>query len=320
MHPIRPIILLSISLFASLCSYAQRNAYPIDTIDLKATKVVLYSDNTWKYLYAKTNTVISKNPDDLSKDNWDTQQIFGYLKERGQHHEYHYDMSQLEGETITVPISGHIYGGFRNGHDGVDISLRKGDAIKATYDGKVRYAQFHKHGYGNLVVIRHYNGLETWYSHLDKISVKANQEVKSGDLVGTGGRTGRAFADHLHFETRYHDKPMNPENFFDFSKDGNQTQDNSVAEKSIEVPTIKSKNGNTKLNTLTSDTKKKANKEETNKKDKKAKTYTVKKGDSLSKIAEANHTSVEEICKANGIKKDAVLSLGKKLKLGKSKS
>ena len=81
--------------------------------------------------------------------------------------------------------------------------------------GKVRLARKER-GYGNVVVVRHYNGLETLYAHLNKICVSVNDELNGGDLIGLGGRTGHATGDHLHFETRFLEQPINPLAFIDF--------------------------------------------------------------------------------------------------------
>ena len=315
MHKIKNILLFALFTTITTISFAQRNVYPIDTIDLKTSRVVLYSDNTWQYLIDDESPMTRRDSIDLMKDNWDTQQIFGYLKERGQKISRRYDLSNLNKEAVTVPIAGTIYGGFRRGHDGVDVSLKKGDKVRAAFDGVVRYAQFNKHGYGNLVVIRHYNGLETWYGHLDRIYVQANQTVKSGEYIGAGGRTGRAYADHLHFETRYHDKPMDPQMIFDFSKSANPqeiTQNDSESTEKIDNETINSSTKSTKKKSSKTDKTKKGSKSSNS-----VSAYTIKNGDTLSKIAVKNHTTVAEICKLNGIKKDAKLSLNKKLKVPK---
>ena len=96
-------------------------------------------------------------------------------------------------------------------HKGLDIHLKKGDTVKAAMPGKVRYAQFNTGGYGNLVVIRHPNGLETYYAHLTELKVKPNQWVEAGDVIGTGGNTGVEWSgDHLHFEMRYLDRAFDP--------------------------------------------------------------------------------------------------------------
>ena len=71
-------------------------------------------------------------------------------------------------------------------------------------------------GYGNYVVIRHNNGLETIYGHLSKHLVRENQTVRAGDPIGLGGNTGRSTGSHLHFETRLCGVALNPALFFDF--------------------------------------------------------------------------------------------------------
>jgi hypothetical protein len=95
-------------------------------------------------------------------------------------------------------------------HEGLDIPLHTGDSVVSTFDGIVRFAKCTSTGYGNCIVIRHLNGLETLYGHLSKIEVLENQFVKSGQLIGRGGSTGRSTGPHLHFETRLFDYSFNP--------------------------------------------------------------------------------------------------------------
>jgi murein DD-endopeptidase MepM/ murein hydrolase activator NlpD len=99
-------------------------------------------------------------------------------------------------------------------HSGIDIALKVGDPIHAAFDGVVRLAKYNG-GYGNCVVIRHYNNLETLYGHLSKINVKVGQEVKAGDVIGLGGNTGRSTGPHLHFECRLMYACFDPEWIFD---------------------------------------------------------------------------------------------------------
>lgn len=103
-------------------------------------------------------------------------------------------------------------------HRGVDMSLKVGDTIRAAFNGKVRLVKYEANGYGNYVVIRHDNGLETVYGHMSRQLVKPNQEVKAGDPIGLGGNTGRSTGPHLHFETRYMGLTINPANIIDLER------------------------------------------------------------------------------------------------------
>ena len=103
-------------------------------------------------------------------------------------------------------------------HRGLDLFLRMGDSVVSAFDGVVRYARFNAAGFGNCVVVRHLNGLETVYAHLSKISVAENQFVNGGELLGLGGTTGRSNGPHLHFETRYKDFSIDPELYVDVKK------------------------------------------------------------------------------------------------------
>lgn len=105
---------------------------------------------------------------------------------------------------------------FKRVHKGLDIKVYTGDTIVAAFDGKVRVVNYDEGGYGNYVVIRHPNGLETIYGHLSKQLVVGDQYVKAGEPIGLGGNTGRSFGSHLHFETRLAGEAINPELLFDF--------------------------------------------------------------------------------------------------------
>ena len=101
-------------------------------------------------------------------------------------------------------------------HRGVDIRLRTGEPVHCAFNGVVRIAR-PMGAYGNLVVVRHYNGLETVYGHLSKINVKPMQVVAAGQVLGLGGSTGRSTGPHLHFEVRFQYEPFDPEWILDFS-------------------------------------------------------------------------------------------------------
>lgn len=101
-------------------------------------------------------------------------------------------------------------------HRGVDIALSVGDPVYCVFPGVVRIAR-PMGAYGNLVVVRHYNGLETVYGHLSKINVKPRQMVRAGKVLGLGGSTGRSTGPHLHFEVRFRYEAFDPEWILDFS-------------------------------------------------------------------------------------------------------
>lgn len=101
-------------------------------------------------------------------------------------------------------------------HKGLDIKVYIGDTIRAAFSGKVRVVRYEAGGYGNYIVIRHPNGLETIYGHLSKQLVVENENVRAGQPIGLGGNTGRSTGSHLHFETRLCGVALNPALFFDF--------------------------------------------------------------------------------------------------------
>lgn len=104
---------------------------------------------------------------------------------------------------------------FRRMHKGMDISAAQGDTIYAAWEGKVRIVRYEPNGYGNFVVVRHPNGLETIYGHMSKHLCVTDQEVKAGEPIGLVGDTGRSFGAHLHFETRLLGEAIDPALLFD---------------------------------------------------------------------------------------------------------
>ncbi|MGL5681483.1 MAG: M23 family metallopeptidase [Marinifilaceae bacterium] len=100
-------------------------------------------------------------------------------------------------------------------HTGIDIKTHANDTVRATFSGVVRMAQ-RNGAYGNVVVIRHYNGLETVYSHNSKHLVKVGTRVKAGTPLALVGRTGRATTEHVHFEIRVNGQPIDPNKIINF--------------------------------------------------------------------------------------------------------
>lgn len=99
------------------------------------------------------------------------------------------------------------FGGKRR-HAGTDIKTRANDTVRAVFGGIVRMSKPYS-GYGNVVVIRHPNGLESVYSHNSKNLVKSGDKVKAGQPLGLAGRTGRATTEHVHFEFRVNGQAFN---------------------------------------------------------------------------------------------------------------
>ncbi|MDR1981474.1 MAG: M23 family metallopeptidase [Tannerellaceae bacterium] len=131
------------------------------------------------------------------------------------------DLLQLQKEGYAFPLPGakviSPYGGRRKGHSGIDLKTVANDTIRAAFDGVVRMAKPYA-AYGNVMVIRHYNGLETVYSHNARHLVKQGDRITAGQPVALLGRTGRATTEHLHFETRIDGQHFNPSLLFDFER------------------------------------------------------------------------------------------------------
>jgi lipoprotein NlpD len=112
------------------------------------------------------------------------------------------------------PLQGKLLQGFNtsNGsrHDGIDIKAPEGTPVKAAAPGTVIYSDDTIRGYGNMIIIRHADGIVTVYAHNSENLVKKGQDVKQGQVISKVGRTGYATTSHLHFEIRVHAIPRNP--------------------------------------------------------------------------------------------------------------
>ena len=102
----------------------------------------------------------------------------------------------------------------RKFHWGMDFSAPRGTPVYATGNGKVEKVKRSKRGYGNQVRIDHGYGYETFYAHLNKYTVKRNQKVKRGDIIGYVGNSGTSTAPHLHYEVVKDNKRVNPVNYY----------------------------------------------------------------------------------------------------------
>lgn len=197
-------------------------------------------------------------------------------------------------------------------HKGLDIKVYIGDTIRAAFDGKVRIVRYESGGYGNYVVIRHHNGLETIYGHMSKHLVEENATVHAGDPIGLGGNTGRSTGSHLHFETRLCGVALNPALMFDF-RNQDVTGDNyffrrdSYNKESLVATRLRGKNDDT----ASVD---EANVGNSNTESEDVRYHKVAKGETLSSIARKRGTTIEQICKLNHIKSNMRVKPGQILR------
>lgn len=189
-----------------------------------------------------------------------------------------------------MPIKGLItsYFGLRDGrnHNGLDIDLQVWDPVAVAFDGMVRISRYHP-GYGRVVVVRHYNGLETLYAHLHRLKVKPGEVVEAGQIIGLGGSSGRSTGSHLHFEVRFKGKPINPKVVIDFNN-------NKLISDSIQL--VKNK-WSYQVVPLGIDY------------------HTVKRGEHLYGIAKQYGTTIAQLCELNGIRRNRPLRVGQKLRI-----
>lgn len=194
-------------------------------------------------------------------------------------------------------------------HYGTDIDLDKGDTVVSAFDGMIRIAKSHVQGYGNVVIIRHKNGLETVYGHLSKLLVEAGQEVKAGETIGLGGNTGRSYGAHLHFEMRYLGQALDTEDFIDFATGTLKTNDFILRKSDVE--------NKYDLRALRARHKRDIGYKGYSGKGAMAKNgvYSIRPGDTLGAIAKRHHTTVKALCAKNKLKPNTVLQVGRKIKI-----
>lgn len=121
------------------------------------------------------------------------------------------------GISFVEPVQGMLTSGFgvrrRDNHKGLDIANSMGTPIRAAAAGTVTYAQYNSGGYGNLVIISHGNGVQTYYGHCSKLYVTQGQTVSQGEVISAMGSTGISTGSHLHWEVRINGVAQNPRNY-----------------------------------------------------------------------------------------------------------
>ena len=291
--------ILKIFCFMFCCCFCNFNSFSqnkpklvVDTITSSKYNIILFDNKTWEYLtvekrknylkvFADTSSIFTKN--------WKNR-TFAYKDKSPPDSVL---ITYLDGnDKYVIPVIDRINSGFkhRNGkfHKGLDIHLTKTTPVKAAFNGKVRYARFNTGGYGNLVIIRHFNGLETYYAHLSRLAVQENQLVQAGKVIGLGGNTGAEWSGpHLHFEVRYHDFAFDPEKMFSI-KDSLLLGDKILLKKADFHSSVAASR----------------------------KYHTIKSGQTLSHLAVRYSTTVSKILKINRkLDMNSIIGIGMKIRV-----
>lgn len=232
---------------------------------------------------------------------------------------YKIDLRHFTMPTTSRVITSNFGSRWGRQHKGLDIKVYIGDTIRAAFSGKVRIVRYEAGGYGKYIVIRHNNGLETIYGHLSKQLVEENQEVRSGEVIGLGGNTGRSTGSHLHFETRLCGVALNPALMFDFRAQdvtgdyyafNKETYDNE----STNATRLRGKQDSYTYASTNSSDDYATNKRTTSGLTDQISYHKVKKGETLDRIAKKRGVTVEKICKLNHITKTMRLRPGQILR------
>lgn len=192
-------------------------------------------------------------------------------------------------------------------HKGIDVKVYIGDTIRSAFSGKVRIVKYEANGYGNYVVIRHYNGLETIYGHMSKHLVKENQIVKAGEPIGLGGNTGRSTGSHLHFETRLCGVALNPALMFDFRNqdvtgDTYMFHRDTYENESVLANKARGKSADDN-EAVAEETSSSKSRKQSSASSSDIRYHKVKRGETLSSIAKKRGTTIDKLCKLNHISK-----------------
>lgn len=200
----------------------------------------------------------------------------------------------------TTPVTSDF--GFRGyrWHYGTDLDLDTGDSVRAVFDGVIRISKWDGGGYGNYLVVRHYNGLETLYGHLRQALVKTGQYVKAGELIGWGGSTGRSTGPHLHFEVRYQGNPLDPERVYDFP-------DYALMSENFNISAT--------LFNYYSQTKRSSSHSSRPTAARRVVSHKIRSGDTLSGIAKRYGISVSQLTRLNGISARTTLRPGRSIRI-----
>lgn len=325
----------------------------VDTLDTadEYVKILLYGDKTWRYIKKDG----FKQKPEIFKMHWETTTVNPYNKTEDKLPEAWAIWLVDSLNQFHVPFKGGILSkyGPRRGrvHQGIDLPLTLGTPVYVTFPGQVRVSRYSDKGYGNIVVIRHENGLETIYAHLSERKVSVGDWVNAGQVLGLGGSTGRSTGPHLHFEMRYQGFSFDPEWIIDFKKgelrqrlfilkkkyfgvnraeaqnfEAEEAAEKAAAEKAAAEKAAAEKAAAEKSETIseTEVAAAPAPKPAAAPAPKPSTTYTtangevwhvVVEGDTLYALASRNRTTVAKVCELNNITETTLLQIGQKLRI-----
>lgn len=172
-------------------------------------------------------------------------------------------------------------------HYGIDLRVKVGTPVYAAFDGITRIIGYERRGFGRFVVIRHANGFESLYAHLSRTNIRLGEEVKAGDIIGTGGNSGRSTAPHLHFEIRYAGNAIDPNMIFDF--ESNQIRDQYFFVKPQVFTYLEEAN--------------------------KIRYHVIRRGDTLSGIGYRYGVSINKLYYLNNLRRTSILSIGRRIRI-----
>ncbi|MCR5680368.1 MAG: peptidoglycan DD-metalloendopeptidase family protein [Prevotella sp.] len=244
------------------------------------------------------------------------------------------DLRDFSMPTTSRQITSNFGSRWGRQHKGLDIKVYVGDTIRAAFSGKVRIVRYEAKGYGKYVVIRHPNGLETIYGHMSQQLVSENQEVRSGQPIGLGGNTGRSTGSHLHFETRLCGTALNPALMFDFYNqdvigDSYLFRKSTYNKESLVATRLRGVGGTGGASTENidlSEVPEPAKAEPVaqvqpskrqgrqGRQQASVRNHKVKQGETLYAIARKHGTTVQALCRLNGIRQNSTLHVGQILK------
>lgn len=239
------------------------------------------------------DSINSSIPDSMPFYNWVTDGI----------HFRKFDFSEVQDTMLVIlndsndyytpPIKGMVTSEFGKRkwryHYGTDIDLNTGDTVRSAFSGKVRISTYSK-SYGNVVVVRHNNGLETIYGHLSKLLVDVDSNITTGTVIGLGGNTGRSYGSHLHFEVRYFDEPIDPRDIIAFEHHCTHNDTLAISRCNFDYKD--------ELKAMAE-----------------IKYHKVKSGNTLGHIASKYSTTITTLCSLNGINRNSILQIGQRLRV-----